>query len=593
MIKGKSIYIKPETDTVYGNGNTEISIVRPGGEMNEINAADFGLSADSCDNTAAMQSALDYCAENSGTALRVEKGVYYFRNKSPLTIKNAENVIIDGGGSEFIFSEFFEAGRFFGIEKCRRVTVCNMIFDWDWDKMRLADIVRISDIGDFGVDLEFTELPAAPDEFVFGGMNQCDPETYAPGCENGREFSPWRVSYTDAVKISDKILRINGLKLDGANIGDTFILRRVLYGTHATAFRDSSNMTLENLTVYSAPGMSYSISGSDHFQVLGCKIMIRPESGRCVSSTADGLYIGNGGGFSRVENCDFSRMGDDALNYHTTTGRLFKRISDREFLTYRFLEPKIGEEYEFKKPDFADTGFKAVAEECELMPYERLDDRQYRVKFDRPLPPDFGNNYIYMQASAENGSYVVRNNYFHENRARGALLGTKNGLFENNTLFHSQGAAIQMSVDVQNGWSEGNGVENVVVRNNKFIDCNAAEWKGGVIDMKCGCYSDITDVPVIKNITVEGNSFVNTYGYAVTVASADRVTVKGNSFSNPNGRKCNKDYRAGIHIEKSEMIWVSDNIWEKSDYVKNPAYIKLEESDREKFVIIENNRIAE
>lgn len=593
MIQSKTIFIEPKTDTVYGNGNTEISVIRPGGEMNEINAADFGVEESSYDNTAAMQAALDYCGENPNTVLRVNCGVYYFRSKNSLTLKNAENVIIDGGNSEFIFSEIFESGRFFGIEKSKRVTACNMIFDWDWEKKRLADIVKLSNIGEFGVDLEFAGLETAPDEFIFGGMNQCDPLTLAPGCEDGQEFSPWRVSYTSAEKISDKVLRINGMKLNGAKIGDTFILRHVLYGTHATAYRDNSNLTLENLTVYSAPGMSYSINGSDHFQVLNCKVMIRPDSGRCVSSTADGLYIGNGGGFSRVEGCDFSRMGDDALNYHTTTGRLCKKISDCEFLTYRFLEPKIGEEYEFRKPDFGNTGFKATVIESQLLPYERLDDRQYRVKFDRPLPQEFGNNYIYMQTSAENGNWVARNNCFHENRARGALLGTKNGLFENNRIVHSQGAGIQMSVDVQVGWSEGNGVENITVRNNTFEDCNAAEWKGGVIDIKCGCYSEITNIPAVKNITIENNSFVNSYGYAVTVASADNVTVKNNTFSNPNSRKFNKEYRAGIHIEKSANVNVTDNIWKNSDYVKNPAHIAIGENTAKNSVTVKNNRITD
>ena len=58
------------------------------------------------------------------------------------------------------------------------------------------------------------------------------------------------------------------------------------------------------------------------------------------------------------------------------------------------------------------------------------------VTFNRTLPAYIDSGSITLQTNNLTDNYVVRNNYFHENRARGALLGAGNGIFENKAIIY-------------------------------------------------------------------------------------------------------------------------------------------------------------
>ncbi len=62
-------------DEINGANGTRFYIQRPKEEkLNEINAADFGLSESNEDNFEAFQSALDYCSQHPQTKLVIDKG---------------------------------------------------------------------------------------------------------------------------------------------------------------------------------------------------------------------------------------------------------------------------------------------------------------------------------------------------------------------------------------------------------------------------------------------------------------------------------------------------------------------------------------
>lgn len=580
---GQTVSAAEHTDTEEGFGGEEISVIRPSGNMTEVYASAFGLNEASADNTLAMQNALDYCAQNENTKLIVEEGKYYFRRNLALSLDGAKNIIIEGNGAEFIFSEIISEGYFLGVLNSANCSVQNLKIDWNWNCERLADVIKVVSNDQNGITFEFIETGKAPDTFEGVTLDQCDPLTYSAGIENGKAYRISQLNIESTVKTADNRLMLQCRELARLAVGETYILYHYNYGTHAVAAMGCTNLTLENITVYSAPGMAFSVNRSDHFQVLDCNVTLRPESGRHVSSTADSLHIGNGKGYFIIEGCDFGYMGDDALNIHTDTNRIEKRVSEKTLLLGSFMRPVEGTLYSFRDASFGVIDFSAKVVNVQT------EENGYRVEFETALPENIKAGCTVFQTEEAADYYIVRNNRFHNNRTRGVLLGTGNGIFEDNIIERTRGQAVLISVDQTQNWSEGSGVKNLVFRNNTLKDCNVNGWGKGVIELKCDLFGAVPDTVVINNIWFDGNQFINSFVSAFNICCADNVSVTGNTFEDPDTRLNNSADRAVIDISKSHIIKVSGNIWKRSDYVSNPACVRVAEADRESLVTTENN----
>ena len=144
-------------DEINGANGTRFYIQRPKADkLNEVNAADFGLSQDNDDNFEAFQRALDYCSQHSQTKLVIDKGTYYFRGIDGLDANNCTDLLIEGSGATFIFST---TGYKFFIRNSDCVEIRNLNFDWNWEESPLASVVTVqnSNPESHTVDLVFKD----------------------------------------------------------------------------------------------------------------------------------------------------------------------------------------------------------------------------------------------------------------------------------------------------------------------------------------------------------------------------------------------------------------------------------------------------
>lgn len=99
------------------------------------------------------------------------------------------------------------------------------------------------------------------------------------------------------------------------------------------------------------------------------------------------------------------------------------------------------------------------------------------------MPESVAEGWTAYNTECNSSNYVIRNNYFHENSARGLLLQSSNGLCENNRFFKTMAQAIKVVMDIEPTlWQEGTGVDNLIIRNNTFEKCNYSDW-GTVIEI--------------------------------------------------------------------------------------------------------------
>lgn len=92
------------------------------------------------------------------------------------------------------------------------------------------------------------------------------------------------------------------------------------------------------------------------------------------------------------------------------------------------------------------------------------------------MPKNIFHDSIIFNNRFKTENYIIRNNKFHTNRARGILVHGSNGLIEDNHFYNIQGAAMQIESGAELRWSEGKGVSNLIVRRNIYESCDVNRW---------------------------------------------------------------------------------------------------------------------
>lgn len=496
-------------DEINGVGEARFYIQRPlDGKLSEVNASQFGLSEDNDDNFTAFQSALDYCAKNPQTKLVIDKGIYYFRSENCLDINSCTDLLIEGNGATFIFSS---TGYKVFVRNSDCVEIRNLNVDWNWEESPLASVVTVRNINTAAntIDLVFKDAEYCDESLSLSAITQCDPESYTFGAKSS---SKEVYLYQDAEsvksvnKVSDNTLRVthNGC-MDSFENGETYILRHFVYdGTVFSIRNQSKNITFDNVSIYGSAGMAYICEDNcSHFQIINSFIGVNPEykDKRCVSLTADAIHIVNTDGCFNIEGCDISGMGDDAVNVHDGLGYVSSADGNTLTLVASAMRLNEGDILAFRNEKSENTEFTA-----KIVSVKALDWITKEVVVEN-LPEEVTEGFVAYSTECDSSNYVIRNNYFHENRARGLLLQSSNGLCENNRFYKTMAQAIKVVMDIEPTlWQEGTGVDNLVIRNNTFEKCNFSDW-GCVIEIGTNIAGESAKTAVFTNIEISANEF--------------------------------------------------------------------------------------
>ncbi|MBQ5591734.1 MAG: hypothetical protein IIU80_02185 [Clostridia bacterium] len=530
-------------DEINGAGGTKFYILRPkSASLNEVNAAAFGFSESNEDNYAAFQSALDYCSQHPQTKLVIDTGTYYFKNINGLDANNCTDLLIEGNDATFIFSS---TGYKFFIRNSDCVEIRDLNFDWNWKESPLASVVTVqnSNADTHTLDLVFKDAEYCDENNCLMAITQCDPETYTFGAKYSSKES---YLYQDATsiksvqKIADNTLRVahNGC-MDNFGNGETYILRHFVYdGTIFSIRNHSRNVTFDNVSIYGSPGMAYICEDNcSHFQIINSFIGVNPEykDKRCVSLTADAIHIVNTDGCFNISGCDISGMGDDAVNVHDGLGYVSAVNGNTITLIASAMRLSEGDVLAFKNKKFEKTEFTA-----KIVSVKALEGITKEVVVEN-LPEGVSEGFVACSTECDSSNYVIRNNYFHENRARGLLLQSSNGLCENNRFYKTMAQAIKVVMDIEPTlWQEGTGVDNLIIRNNTFEKCNYSDW-GSLIEIGTNIAGNSAETAVFTNVEISSNKFTD---ISSTLLRADNI----NAFA-----FCNNTIDTGEFFDKNSI----------------------------------------
>lgn len=550
-------------DRVDGVNDSVFYIARPNEKScRSVNASDFGVSTAADDNYSAFCKAIEYCKVNPNTTLKVDGGKYYFRTDKAIMLDGLKNILIDADGAQFIF----ENPNYFHIVNCDCIEIRDLGITWNLDVSRLASLVKIRNASkeSHSFELEFTELNEVSADIPIMAFTKYDPEALTPGTR--QDFKENYVyQFPGSIKTVEKtghnVLKVtHDGSLDNYTDGEVYLLRHHVYGGNAFNVYNTSNITFSGIKLYAVAGMGWLIENrSEHFQLLGCVIGLDPEhDDNRISTTADGVHIANTNGKFRISGCDFSFMGDDDVNVHDNIATVTDKLDEKTVEIYTNAN-------NFAAGDtaiFSSKGFDRLVFSAEVTSVEGK-----KLTFDKELPDYIVKDCIVSNGSIDSGNYVISGNYFHENRARGLLLQSNNGLCENNRFYKTMANPIKVIMDISSGlWLEGTGVNGLVIRNNSFVECNVVEWSAQ-ISISTNIDGKSADSTLFYNITVENNSFDNFYGRLVDASNVSNLKICGNRVNNKDGSY--EARRGRIIIRQScSRVTISNNEYKAS--VKAP-----------------------
>lgn len=543
----------------------EIKIDKPKTKDNVINVTDWGAmpKSDFC-NTIAFRAAIDYCQAHPGTTLQVSKGIYHFyttMDDTFLPLESLTDITIDGCHSELIFHKPI---IYINIKNCHRIHIKNLIMDWAWEDAPLASVGVIKNIADDGsyVDFIFPSQKQVSEDMLIHIVGPFDPTRYTPGIKGGIEFRPYTNSHTrlsddentdgkmeilvrelsnillpDMKKIGENVLRMYTQDPNWAKqhfkLRDCFNFRHFEYDGVAVRTTKSSHITFEHLTLYGCPGSGFLSKGYvHHLHFNHCVIKPRPGTARSISTSVDCLHVGNSNGYILIEHCDFSGAGDDCVNLHDNSSMGIRRIDDYTLLALRVTEDALqfeqGSDIEIRQPDLSPTGYRSRVVEVTYSP-ER---RECHLVLEDSLPLTLEDESIIFNRTFATDYYIIRNCRFTNNRARGLLLQGSHGIVENNLFENIQGAAIQIETGCESRWSEGQGVNNLVIQHNTIRHCDLNAWQMAVIYMGVYLPNGRTSYPIFNNIEIKHNTIIDCPRLAFFLSSCKNVSVHHNTIIN-------------------------------------------------------------
>lgn len=513
---------------INGVGGSRFFIQSPKrGVLTRVDVSQFGVSIHNPDNSEALNDAFEYCKDHPGMQLTFEKGVYYV--SGALRLEGVKDVCIDGNGAKILYDY---GNILVSIEHCQCIEIRDLSFDWDWDKIPLGATARAINVKGQKNTIDFVfDVPELAQENMFYAITQCDEDTNTYGAkgtliefydENHNEFKSIRKISEDTIRVvhSGALARFDGNK---------FILRSTAYGGNLFHIGRCHDITLENLFLYGGGGMGIIIGDrTSHFALRNLFIGPNPEYAdvRCVSFGADAVHINDADGCFVIENCDFSRQGDDDVNINNGIG-VIKSIDEKTILFEADGSMKVepGDRVAFRDKRFnLIEGFSAVVECCG---YAKNGGKW--ITFSEKLPSKIKTGYMFLNLDSTGNNYVIRNNYFHEHRARGLLLQTSNGLVENNVFYKISHDAIRIVMDINGVWHEGTGADNIEIRNNRFIECGLIgteiiEVGTHIMDKSSGSYS-------FTNIRIENNDFRDICGNLLAINNVNNFIFSKNTIT--------------------------------------------------------------
>lgn len=586
----------------------------------QINAADYGLSDTVKDATPYILKAIEACKAQGATKLILPKGRYEFypdkayeqycaisnnsngKKRIAFPLLNIKDLEIDGQGASLIFH-----GQMipFVIENSKNISIRNLSIDWDKPLYGQATVIAVDSINKtFDIEIhQENDYEIIGSELIFksegfeGDIQKnlfFDPETKATVYHvNQHKLDPWnkkvRTRYA-AKEIAPRKVRITDSIAALPKVGWLWVAKGGINKTRQSpAFRvfNSFNLLFEHVSIHHAGAMGLIAERSGDITLEKFNVQLPPNSKRVVSTTADATHFVNCKGLIKFNNCIFENMLDDATNVHGIYTKLVKVIDQKTIGVQTIHHEQHGFTFATK----GDT-LRLINPETMIcykgdliVDTARMLNEEYtEITFTQAI-----NDIAQLGSSVENqtwnASMSMNNCTVRQNRARSILISTPRKALVENCTFSSMMAGIAIHSDA-NFWFESGQVNDVIIRNNTFIDlCTGG--KGNAVIRIHPTIPDISKMTEAfhRNITIEGNT-IKTFDRAIVDAlSVDNLIIINNKIEQSNSFEPIFPDKPSFLFTACQNVKLTGNSYTG----ENPANVRFE-GDSAKHLTMKNNK---
>ncbi len=511
------------------------------------------IKNDGLNDLVAIQAAITAArsASSASNPVRVvfENGIYDIMPPTSsathsLFVTFANNIVFEGNGAEI--RNHNPSIGFFEVRSCTNVIFKNLNFDYavlpftqgivtSKNVSNNTFTVRIDDGFPLLSESYFTDAPQR-----WGCLKDATGKLKA-GANNLYPYIGWTTTTTAR---TFRISTPNSTYNSNVDIGDYFV--QIARNNGKTIFNTvaGKNVTYLDINIYSSPAGSFNGQENREFNIINCKVIPKPGSGRVQSGNADIIHVTGSVFGPWVQGCRFEAYTDDAVNLKHTTRDILEVVSPT-VIKVRFSVATTDKVVIFNPR----TGLP-IATPNAVTNVVNLGNNIYQVTFDGNHNVTVVGEHqtadkVYLTNSACESS-VFRNNVIKNGRRFGMLLQSSYTQVKNCTFENTSSSAIKIENHVD--WGEGYIANNIELTNNSFINCgfdssyiqdpNAAAISTVVskLILPCTTTTDFCGTePVqnqqdLNNITITNNNIVyNKTG--INIQNIDVGVIKSNTYT--------------------------------------------------------------
>lgn len=552
-----------------------------------------GRAGDGSDTTPAVRAALEHIRHTKAGKLVFPPGRYDFwpdraterycfvsnndegLKRIAFPLDGIENLEIDGQGAQFVFHGWITP---FALDCARNITLKN--FSMDWTRTFHSE-GKVIEVHDDGLTVEFSEAyPFAVRNGILvftDGKNSQEQQTSVKGSEliypygGLLEFDPqkretaymardyWVKGGVTARDLGQRRVRIILPKLT-ATPGNILVFGPSHRDCPGFVISDSAGVTLTGVNIYHCGGMGVLAQRSGDITLDHVQVTPAPGSGRVISITADATHFVNCAGKITMSHCLFECQKDDATNVHGIYARVIRQLAPDEIEVklvhpqqhgFDFIAPGVRLEL-VHGPSLVTYG------EAVVKSVVRLNKEYTRVVLTKPLPAELVPGDVVASLDGYPETHI-HHCTIRGNRARGILLGSRAKMVIEDNVFHTPGAAILLEGDGR-FWYEQAGVRDLLIRRNRFEDCNFGVWGKATIEVGAGIEKNCRAASRYnRNIVIEENLF-RTFGSGplVQMYSVDGLTIRGNRVKSTTAYPPSRPGAKRFEITESDHVTISE-----------------------------------
>jgi len=476
-----------------------------------------------------------------------------------LTLRGVKDFEIVGEKTTLVFSQPQVGGLL--LIGCQNVAVRGVTLDWDPLPFTQGRIVK------FDPDARAIRLEVDP------GFSD-DPALFSQGCM-ALLYDPqtrllkrkaWELTGLSLARDGDRMITVKcktsrQLKASGAAVGDLVALRAT-GGDMGIRLVDCSQVTLDQVTLFTAPGMAIQEAGGEgkntYHAVTVTRGPARGNTERLLSSSADAIHSSGVRTGPTIRHCRLEYQGDDGIAIHgayslvvASRDRTTLLVSPKYEMPFRpgdrirlydgkafSLKNQVSVVAVTRAPKPTEDQLQTIGPLWKTYHSVASARKYYEVKVDVPLAVAPGD--LVISPDRQGNHFLVQDCRLGHNRARGILVKASSGVIERNRIEDVGTCGIALGPEFAY-WLEGDYVSDVVVRNNELrevgVGAAIVRHDRAVLVGAISVYALAPDRRLPPgannmNLTIESNRIDSCGGIGMLIACAKNVQVRSNTIAN-------------------------------------------------------------